>query len=183
MDQATQLRVSECGKALAIACTKAMATGGAINLPTLVAACARMSGSYLLRSFGLNLERLIPGQVVLSSPAGEKTQTLLRFCAAVLQSFGTVLPSAPSASLPDAAAALKQSFLDSQILLEPVFVPLKLQFALSDEEMAKAGAVATGALIHQFAKHMDPAAGFNYASYGFTEGTRTVPAPVAPNAA
>lgn len=180
MDQATQVRVSECGKALAMACFKAMATGESVNLPTLVAACARMSGSYLLRSCGLDVRGPQAGQVLLSVEAGRNTETLLRYCASVLHAFGTVLPDQPTSSLPEPAASVKHDFLECQRILEPVFSQMKIDHSLSDEELAKAGAVATGALIHHFAQHMDPAAGFNYAAYGFSEGSRTVPAPAAP---
>jgi hypothetical protein len=51
------------------------------------------------------------------------------------------------------------------------------QYALDDEQMAKAAALATGALIFQLAKPMDPNVGFGHAAYGFTEGARTAPLP------
>jgi hypothetical protein len=177
------LRVSECGKALAIAGTQAMATRGSVHLPTLVAGCARMSGSYLLRSFSLNLHGMAPGQVVLSAQAAEKTQMLIRYCAAALHAFGSSIPAEPGSALEDPAARLRLDFAQTQRLLEPVFAALKDQHALGDEEMAKACAVATGALIHQFAKHVEPSVGFGLAAYGFTEGARTVPWRGSPDAA
>jgi hypothetical protein len=181
MDPATLRRISECGKALAIACAKAMTIGESVNLPTMVAGCARMSGSYLLRSFRLDLSTVPPGQAVLSVEASSKTPQLLRLCASTLQTLGTTIPSSPPASLEAQGSKLKQDFLDAQRTLEPVFAPLKLQHSLDDEQMAKAAAVATGALIHQFAKYMDPSAGFGYAVYGFTEGARTAPLRMSPS--
>jgi hypothetical protein len=180
MDQAMLQRISECGKALAIACANAMTTGGSLNLPTMVAGCARMSGSYLLRSFNLDLTGAAPGEVVLSAQAGERTSQLLRLCASMLQTLGTTIADAPLTSLEDHKSKLKQNFLETQRTLEPVFAPLKEQYSLDDDAMAKAAAVATGALIHQFAKHMDPNSGFGYASLGFTEGARTVPLQLSP---
>jgi len=173
-DPATERRIAECGRALAIACVKAMTVGNAVNLPTMVAGCSRMSGSYLLRSFGLDLSAIPPGHVVLSAKAGEQTSMLLRFCASMLQTLGTNIVGAP-ASLEEQRNGLKQDFLEAQRTLEPVFGPLMAQYALDNEQMAKAAALATGALIHQVAKRMDPVVGFSYAAYGFTEGARTVP--------
>jgi hypothetical protein len=63
----------------------------------------------------------------------------------------------------------------AQRVLEPVFEPLQRQYGLDDEQMAKAAALATAVLIHHFARHMDPAAGFGPAAFGFTEGARTAP--------
>jgi hypothetical protein len=174
-DADTNQRIAECGKALAIACAKAMATGGPVNLPTMVAGCARMSGSYLLRSFNLDHAGVPPGGVVLSAQAGVKTPVLFRFCASVLQTLGTTIAASPQGSLEELGRKLKQDFLESQRILEPAFAPLKAQHGLDDEQMAKAAAIATGALIHQFSRHMDPNAGFGYAAFGFTEGARTAP--------
>ena len=152
-----------------------MTVGDSVNLPAMLAGCSRMSGSYLLRSFGLDLSAIPPGQVVLSPAAGEKTSMLLRFCASILQTLGTTVANSPTASLDETPSRLTLDFLDTQRALEPVFAPLMRQHALDNEQMAKAAAVATGALIHQFAKHVDPTVSFGYAAYGFTEGARTAP--------
>ena len=122
----------------------------------------------------LDLSAMPPGRVVLSVEAGEKTSVLLRFCASMLHSLGTTIGAAP-ASLDQQGKGLRQDFLEAQRTLKPVFGPLMEKYALGNEQMAKAAALATGALIHQGAKRMDPNAGFGYAAYGFTEGARTVP--------
>ena len=84
LDLESQQRVSECGKALALASVKAMSIGGTVNLPNLVAGCARMSGSYLLRSLKLDLSRAAPGQAVLSAQASSGNPRLIRYCASIL---------------------------------------------------------------------------------------------------
>lgn len=175
-DPATQQRIAECGKAAAVASIKAMSTGPSVHLPTLVIACARMSGSYLLRSFKLDLSFVPPGQAVISRDVSDKTGVLLRFCVSTMQTLGSTVPATPpSCQLADIANKIKQDFLESQRTLEPVLAPLMQQYALDDEQMAKAVALASGALIHQSAKHMEPTVGLSYASYGFAEGTRTAP--------
>ena len=173
---ATQQRIAECGKAVAIAAIKAMATGPSVHLPTLVVACARMSGSYLLRSFKLDLSFVPPGQAVISVQASERIQVLIRFCVSMMQSLGSTVPETPpSGQFADMASKIRQDFLETQRTLEPILAPLRQQYALDDEEMAKAIALASGALIHQFAKHMEPTAGLSYAAYGFAEGAHTMP--------
>lgn len=179
-DSATQGRIAECGKALAVACAKAMTVDGSVNLPSIVTGCARMSGSYLLRSFNLDLSAVPPGQAIVSAEAGEKTSMLLRFCASILKTSGTSIGDSPPVSMKEQLSKLKQDFLATQRTLEPIFAPLMRQYALDDEQMAKAAALATGALIYQFAKHMDPNVGFGYAAYGFTEGARTAPLQLGP---
>ncbi len=174
-DPSSQQRMATCAQQLAVACTQALAIDGAVHLPTLVAGCARMSGSRLLRSFGLDLRGVPPGQVVLSAQAAEKTALLLRYCATAATHMGTAIPSDPPTPPPDTAATLKLDFLACHQRLEPVFALLQGQHALSDEEIAKAGAITTGALIHQFARRIEPGIAFFHASVGFTEGARTAP--------
>ena len=179
-DPDTQQRISECGKALAIASVKAMSIGGTVNLPTMVAGCARMSGNYLLRSYKLDLSGVPPGEAVLSEQAGFGNPQLIRFCASVLQSLGTVISNAPSSNLHEQRAKVKQNFLEAQQALEPVFSPLQAQHSLDHEQMSKAAALATAILIHQFAKHMEPNSGFGYAALGIAEGSQTAPLPYSP---
>ena len=175
LDLESQQRVSECGKALALASVKAMSIGGTVNLPNLVTGCARMSGSYLLRSLKLDLSRAAPGQAVLSAQASSGNPRLIRYCASILQSLGTVIGSGPSGSLDEQRRKLTQDFLEAQRLLEPLYQPIQTQHALNDEQMSKATALAAAILIHQFAKHVDPSVGFGYAALGIAEGSQTAP--------
>ena len=181
-DLETQQRISDCGKALAIASVSAMSIGGSVNLPNMVAGCGRMSGNYLLRSYKLDLSRATPGQAVLSTQASAGNPQLIRFCASILRSLGTNIASGPSGSLEEQRRKLTQDFLGAQQLLEPSFQPLQRLHVLDDEQMSKATALAAAILIHQFAKHMDPNAGFGYAALGIAEGSQTAPASVGPGA-
>lgn len=168
-------RVGECAKAITLAVTQASTVDGKVNLPTLVANCARMSGRYMLRSLKLDLSQVPPGQPVLHARAEECTTMLVRFCATVLQSLGTTLPDAPTEPFDQVRERLKMDFVQAQALLEPVLAPLQAHHALGDEQMAKAAVTAAGALIHQFTRYMPAAAGFGCAVYGITEGLRTAP--------
>jgi hypothetical protein len=174
-DPETQLRISECGKALAIASVKAMSIDGSVNLPTLVAACARMSGSYLLRSFGLDLSSAQPGQAVLSQQVSAANPHLLHLSRLIMESLGTTIANSPTTPLDEQRKNIKQDFLESLRTLEPIFAPLQAKYSLNEEQMSKAGAVAAGILVHQFSKHMEANLGLGYAALGFAEGSQTIP--------
>jgi hypothetical protein len=61
--------------------------GRSIHSETAIAACARLSGSLLLRSFNFQLEALEPGTALLSEEANQKgpelINTMLGFLSAV----------------------------------------------------------------------------------------------------
>ena len=161
---------------MAIAAVPVYTANGVVHPPTLVAACARMAGFFLLRSFGVVTEEMIPGEAILSPQASEKTPVLLRTCAAVLASLGTTIPADPPQPLIDAATKPRESFLETQARLLPVFAALALEHALDDYQAARAAAVAAAITAHTVRKHLDPVRGFGVAAFAFTEGSRTVPA-------
>jgi hypothetical protein len=162
---------------MAMAAVPAFTTEGVLHPPTVIAACARMAGTYLFRSFGLNTIGVEPGQIVLSPQASEQTPLLLRTCAAILSSLGTAISSSPSDALVDEKTKPREEFLATQRRLDPVFAPLKAKYQLDDHAAARAAAVATGMAVHAFAKHVEANHGFGLAAFCFTEGSRTVPAP------
>jgi hypothetical protein len=177
-DRPLEERIAECGKQMAIAALPAYTVDGALHPPTLVAACARMAGLYLLRSFRLATpEGARPEDAVLSAPASEKTTVLVRTCAGILARLGHSLPAAAPQPLIDEKTRPREEFLEAQARLQPVFDPLSLQFALDDYQMARAAAVAAAVAVHTVRGHLDPVRGFGLAAFAFMEGSRTIPAP------
>jgi hypothetical protein len=170
-------RISECGKAMAIAAVPLYTHDGTVHPPTLLAACARMAGFYLLRSAHVVTVTMEPGQAILSPEVSERSPVLLRTCAAVLGSLGNVLPAAPPQPLIDASTSSRESFLETQACLSPVFAPLQARFALDDYQAARAAAVATAVTAHTVRTHLDMPRAFGVAAFAFTEGSRTVPLP------
>ena len=86
----------------------ALKIGEGVHPPTIIAASARMAGTYLFRSFDLELPGLKPGQVVLSEAANEQSAQLIQITAGILSRIGTKIADSP----PDAAAGSrhKQDF-------------------------------------------------------------------------
>lgn len=175
-DPTLEQRISECGKAMAMAAVPVYTHNGSVHPPTLVAACARMSGYYLLRSVDVVTAAMQPGQAILSQQASEKTPVLLRTCAAVLASLGHSVPSNPPQPLVGQADAPREEFLRSQSRLAPVFDPLLAEFGLDHYNAARAAAVATAITVHTVGTHVEVARGYGIASFAFIEGSRTVPA-------
>jgi hypothetical protein len=177
-DPTSAQRISECGKDLAIATVPAFTSPAGVHIPTVIAACARMAGTYLFRSLPLEVGAAIPGDAVLSVEATEASLLLLRTCAGILKSLGTTVASEPSEPLGREENQPRKTFLETQAILEPVYAPAKTKFSLSDRQMAQAAAVAAGVLVHHFAKYVEPTRGFGIAAVAFAEGSQTVPAPL-----
>ena len=92
-DQVLGQKLSDSGREYANATIAALAVPGGVHPPTVIAACARMAGTYLFRSFGLNLKGVQPGQAVLSAESNQHSPMLLRVAAGILSSLGVTIPN------------------------------------------------------------------------------------------
>jgi hypothetical protein len=158
------------------AAMQAFDEGGTFPAETVVGAIARMSGSFLLRSFGLPLTGIEPGAVVLSERANEDGPRLVEILGGVLQAVGVQLDATKVAAAQAAAKGQKDSFLQTQEALEPQFTAIRRKYGLNDGEAADTVAVATALLIKNCAQRLDPHVAFGLAVYGFIEGSKTAPA-------
>jgi len=156
----------------------ALKISGGVHPPTVLAGCARMAGTYLFRSFGLKLKGVKPGQTVLSAEAAEHSPLLVRTAAGILANLGVTIGSPPTGPLLDAKNKPVHEFLDTQRLLEARFAPIQSKYELTARQAAQAAVIATALLIHHFAKHLEPSAGFGVAAFAFAEGCQTAPDPV-----
>jgi hypothetical protein len=121
-DPTSARRVSECGKELAIATVPAFTSSGGVHIPTMIAACARMAGTYLFRSLPLTVGAAAPGDAVLSLAATEASPLLLRTCVGILKSLGTDIASEPSEPLGGEKNQPQKTFLETQAILDPLYV-------------------------------------------------------------
>lgn len=154
---------------------RAFDEAGAFPAETVIAAVARMAGSFLLRSFSLPLTGLQPGAVVLSVQANAEGPRLIQILGGVLKHVGVNLDQSKVAANSDAAYRPQGSFLETQRLLEPQFAAIRDKYKLSYGEAADAVAAATAVLIKNCSKFLDPHTGFGLAVYGFIEGSKTAP--------
>lgn len=149
---------------------------GTFPAETVIAAVARMAGSFLFRSFELPLSGIQPGAVVLSEEANQQGPRLIQLLSAVLQSLGVPLDQSKLSAAQGSAKSVKESFLQTQGVLEMRFAEICEKDDLTDGEAADSAAVATAVLIKNCAKLLDPHVGFSIAVYGFIEGSKTAPA-------
>jgi hypothetical protein len=168
----------DAAQAFANAAVSALHDGGKMHAGTVVAGSARMAGTYLFRSFGLELRGVKPGHAVLSEPADARGPVLIQIAAGILDRLGIKLDSAAGGALASSPQQPRREFLQTQMTLKPDFAPIKDRFASSKPEAAQAGAVATALLIRHCAKVLDPNTAFAIAALGFVEGTKTAPEPV-----
>src|SRR5438128_2448061 len=171
-------RLSESAREYANAAISALKVPGGVHPPTVIAGCARMAGTCLFRSFELKLPSVQPGQAVLSVEADQQVPMLLRTASGILANLGVSIPSSPVGAKPDKNAQPMQEFLQTQRLLEPLFLTIQSKYAFTDRQAAQAASVATALLIHHFAKHLEPSVAFGIAAYAFVEGSKTAPDPV-----
>lgn len=154
-------------------------TAAGVHPETAVAAVAGMAGSFLLRSFGFELEPLAPGTVILSDEANLQGPRLIQILGGVLAHGGVELDREILSRGPDPDRRPQLDFLSAQAALESPFAAVRARKELAPREAAEAAAAATGFLIQQFAEDLDPSIAFGLAVYGFIEGAKTVPGPAA----
>jgi hypothetical protein len=150
-----------------------------VHIPTLVAASARMSGTYLFRSFDLDLPEVQPGQAVLSKEADERFPMLLVIMANILSNLGITITKS-TVPLNVLQTASRQNFLQTQRVMEPLFAPILIKYDLTNRQAAQAVAISTAMLIHHFANHLEPNAALGVATFAIIEGCKTAPDPVKP---
>ena len=142
-DLALGQKLSDAAREYANATIAAFRIPGGVHPPTVVAACARMAGTYLFRSFGLDLPGVLPGQAGLSVEANEQAPMLLQTAAGILATLGVTIASAPTTPLEGEKTRPRHEFLATQRLLEPVFAAIQRQFGLTMRQGAQATSIAT----------------------------------------
>jgi hypothetical protein len=164
----------------------ATATMEALKLPdgvhpgTVVAATARMAGTYLFRSLGLKLPGIKPGQFVLSVEANEQWPQLINIAADALSKMRIEIDNTQAGREIEQKHKPMLEFLETQKKLEPLYTPIKERYGFSTREAAHSVALATALLINHAKKFLDPTMAFNIAVSGFVEGSKTAPEPPLP---
>ncbi len=150
--------------------------GRAVHPETAIASAARIAGSFLLSSFGLELKDCTPGTFVLSEQANEKGPHLVSILGGMLELMKVPLDAQRLNAQP--AARGEQPTLNTLETLE-LFRDGALKIArdkgLTLEEAAQAAAVATAFIVRECSTTIGAEVGFNAAAFGFIEGAKTVP--------
>lgn len=153
-----------------------LGSGRAIHPETAIASCARVAGSLMLRSFGLELGNIAPGTVVLSEEANEKGPRLVSILQGFLASNQIELDREKvQASETERGAQPSLSAVQSLELLQAEALRIAEQHALPLDKAAESAALATGFIVMECKDSLGAEVGFNVAVYGFIEGSKTAP--------
>lgn len=148
----------------------------AIHPETVIAVVARLSGSFLLRSFNFELDKLEPGAIVLSAEANERTPDLLALLSTALISRGIPLDTQKlggDQSLRGEEPNL--SFEASITSLQDDMLLIGQENNLDFEQVAQAATLATAFIVAECSRTIGAETALNVAVYGLIEGSKTVP--------
>jgi hypothetical protein len=145
----------------------------AIYPGTAISSCARLSGSFLFRSFDFPTKNISPGSVVLSEQANEKGPVLINILGWTLNNLDINIDANKLMEASKAESNL--SFLDTLNLLQNKAATIMYQNKLNFEQMAYSCAMAAAFLIKECQPDLTVESGFNTAIYNFVEGSKTYP--------
>lgn len=148
-------------------------TNRQIHPATAISAGARLAGSFIFRSFNLDLKDLQPGAVVLTEQANQTVPILISVLGGTLLRFGLNLDKETLDKSPMADSNLP--FLETLQRIQDKALEIMLRNKLDYRQMANSCAMATAFIIKECATDLLPETGFNTAIYGFIEGSKTCP--------
>jgi hypothetical protein len=146
-----------------------------VHSETAIASAARMAGTMLFRTFGLDTSKMPPGAAVLSNEANEKGPELVNIVVLMMQHYGLQPDREKLANIDKRGEPPRMTVLETQELLEADLTQIRQKYQLNLEEGAHACALTTAWLIRECAPQIGLEVGFNLAAYSFIEGTKTVP--------
>jgi len=169
-----QLKAS---KVIADAIIESLTTERGVHAETAVAAAARMAGTFMFRSFGLPTANIAPGSPVFSDIANERGPALVEVMKAGLKGLGIEMEDVQVDMQGSAEHQPQLTLLETQQALEPKLTQIAASHGLAGETAARSCALATATLIYQTRSVLQPAVSIGLATYGFVEGTKTMPGP------
>jgi hypothetical protein len=143
-----------------------------VDTTEAISSTARLAGSFMFRSFGLEIKDAKPGTVVLSEQANTKGVQLVNITDAVLENFGIRIDKnkMPVANQNQAVS----NFVDVIGKIQVPALEIMKKRDLSYEQMAQSAAIATAFIIQQ-SGNITPEEGFGMAVYHYIEGSKTYP--------
>ena len=162
----------------ATATIEALKMPNGVHSGTVVAATARMAGTYLFRSLDLPLPGVKPGQSVLSIEANERWPQLINIAGDALSKMRIEIDNTQAGKEIEPSHKPMLEFLETQKKLETMYAPIKNRYGFSMQEASYSVALATALIINHAKNFLNPTMAFNIAVSGFVEGSKTAPEPV-----
>ena len=157
---------------------KLLTIDGRLHAETLIASVARMAGSMMYRSFNFD-KGIEPGTAVLSDQANIHGPKLMNLMFATLQQLGDKVGQDNLNSEYASAKFSQLTFRESHDHLAPFFLKYCEVTPMALQDAALSAAIATGILVHDCREVLSTDKGSAIAVYGFVEGTKTAPFPLA----
>jgi hypothetical protein len=146
-----------------------------VHSETAIAAAARMAGTMLFRSFDFDTSKMPPGAVVLSNEANEKGPELVNIVVSMMRQYGLQPDRSKLARTDQRGEPPELTVLETQELLEDDLTAVCGKYGLGLVDGARSCALATAWLIRECAPQIGLEVGFHVATFGFIEGSKTVP--------
>jgi hypothetical protein len=169
-----QQKVIQAGNDFYSVIVNALTNENGVHTETAISTAARMSGTFLLRSFKLPIDNFEPGLAVFSDEANDKGPLLVNVLGSVLQQLAICIDY--KEVNPGSTRDMPHlTVVEAQSLVEEPLTAIKEKYQLTYEEAAQAAAVTAALFIGQCASIVNPNVGFSIAVFGFVEGSKTVP--------
>lgn len=152
---------------------EAIGNNRAIHSATAISACARLSGSMLLRSFEFQTQEMNPGNVVLSEEANTKGPLLINILGWMIENMGNKIDN-EKLNVSEKEES-KLDFLKTIEILQSSAIKIKNKYKLSFESFSYSCAMATAFIVSECKNDLSIESGFNTAIFGFIEGSKTIP--------
>ena len=146
-----------------------------VHAETTVSAAGRLAGTFLIRSFELDLSAIAPGTPIFSEDANERGPLLFQTLSMALSEARVPLDGSRIGEPIPSENAPQLSILEVQARLEPAVRAIVVGAGLDLEQSAHACALAAGQLIARSTAVLEPHVGFMLAAQGFVEGSKTAP--------
>lgn len=154
---------------------RALRTPGGVPHEKAILVGAQLGGSFLLRSLDVPLAGLAPGAEVQSEAANERGPLLVQTLGAGLAALKVPIQTGWLRGAREPSEAARIGVTEAQALVERALLESARRHGLTLEQSAHACALAVGQMIQMAAVELDPHRAFELATWGFVQGTRTVP--------
>lgn len=155
-----------------------------IHPETAIASAARLAGSFMFRSFDLELASVEPGTLILSKEADEKAPHLVEIMTAALKMFDDSLETDKLGGQHRMMGEEPKLEISQSLKALQYDAMLKAQtHGLDPIQAAEAAAIATAYVVKECVGNIGTDVGFNVAAAGFVEGCKTVPPVLKPPSA
>lgn len=172
----TQEENAAAGELVELIASKVGDSNRAIHPETAISVSARLSGSLLLKSFGLGLDAGETGSVLLSEEANEHAPILINILGEFLSASNIHIDKEKiGGNETQRGEAPRLNTVETLSLLQDEAIDICKRNSLGMQGSARAAALATAFVVKECSPQIGAETAFNVAIFGFIEGSKTIP--------